>query len=1203
MTYSGVVAGGGADEDGQTVTMTVNNEHPSVITITSFDDTGFVFTTVADAIGDATITVTATDDGPTGSPSVNTFSQMFTITVNAIDDAPTFDNISAAEVDEDGTLADIVIEGIGPGGGDDELTQTVTISVESDNETLLPTPVKFGDDTLSFSLQPDMNGTANITVTATDDGSNDSSNENTYAQTFTVTVNAVNDAPVFDEIAAITVDEDPEPGSVTVTGVGPGGGDDESGQTVTMGVVSNDTALVEITSFDGSGFTYTPVADANGTTTITVTATDDGDATAPNVNEYIQQVTITVNAVNDAPTFDDIADVTIAEDNSATAVQVTNIDPGGGADEASQTVTLDAKSADTTLITDLTVSGDTVTFTPEPDANGQVQITVTATDDGESDSPNVNAYSYTFVVTVTAVNDAPVFDEVADMDVDEDAGSADVTFTGVGPGGGDDESGQTVTMDVVSNNTELVEVTSFDDAGFTYTTVPDANGSAVITITATDDGDGASPNVNTFSATFTATVQADNDAPTLDPIAGGTVDEDSGPFDVVLNGVTPGGGADEAKQTLVITAESSHPSILPDATVSGTTLTFESEPDANVDTLGISAVTITVTIDDGQSKNATVVETFDVVVLPVNDVPTIDDLSATDLDKLANLAGVLVEGDAITVDLTGISYGQGLDEETQPITVSAEVTAEKSSTGFPMFANLSVDPSDATVGLTAATLSFTLGAFGGGEAIITVSVDDGLDTTTLDVLVHVNPQNPPPDFALMLGGLTIIDLLPDVEGSIALDEDFDTLTFDITDVDPGDVPGETPQTLTWAVTNSHPAIISLARLDSLNNPTTLTLTVAPDANTEATGPVTIVVATTDQSTQDGFTALTTEKTLTVDIRPVNDLPVVSIVGVNGSVVPGGRNTPLTFQLAVTDVENDLSSSTVGLEVTGDTVVGSFEFDSATLEVSYTPASDWTGQDSLLVTASDGEGTTEFSVTIDVTNDLPGAFSDAYEVAENGSVSPLLIASDANGDTLTYNVTVAPTLGVLSGEGALRSYTPNRQPTEGFIGTDSFTWVANDGIGDSEPAIITITITPVNDPPTAFVVDPSGSVQAKSGEALTFTLFAEDIDGDLITFSATTTAGGTVEILDGIATYTQTSAEDVEELITFTASDGLEEAVPEVVVANVQAPNNDPVAGPQEPVLVVEGESIPITLVGSDLDGDPLTFTIEKAPTLGVLTGE
>ena len=50
----------------------------------------------------------------------------------------------------------------------------------------------------------------------------------------------------------------------------------------------------------------------------------------------------------------------------------------------------------------------------------------------------------------------------------------------------------------------------------------------------------------------------------------------------------------------------------------------------------------------------------------------------------------------------------------------------------------------------------------------------------------------------------------------------------------------------------------------------------------------------------------------------------------------------------------------------------------------------------------------------------------------------------------------PANGTLSGTGANLTYTPN----PGFTGTDTFTWDANDGLFDCDPAgVVTITVTP------------------------------------------------------------------------------------------------------------------------------------------------
>ena len=72
-------------------------------------------------------------------------------------------------------------------------------------------------------------------------------------------------------------------------------------------------------------------------------------------------------------------------------------------------------------------------------------------------------------------------------------------------------------------------------------------------------------------------------------------------------------------------------------------------------------------------------------------------------------------------------------------------------------------------------------------------------------------------------------------------------------------------------------------------------------------------------------------------------------------------------------------------------------------------------------------------------------------------------ADADGDLLTAMLVSGTSKGTLTlnADGSF-AYTPNAN----FNGYDSFTYVANDGLEDSNTATVTITINPVNDPPVA-----------------------------------------------------------------------------------------------------------------------------------------
>ena len=81
------------------------------------------------------------------------------------------------------------------------------------------------------------------------------------------------------------------------------------------------------------------------------------------------------------------------------------------------------------------------------------------------------------------------------------------------------------------------------------------------------------------------------------------------------------------------------------------------------------------------------------------------------------------------------------------------------------------------------------------------------------------------------------------------------------------------------------------------------------------------------------------------------------------------------------------------------------------------------------------------------NQAPIANPQSVSTSEDNPVDILLTGSDPDGDLITYTVTSSPTHGMLSGTAPSLSYLPESN----YNGTDSFTFVVNDGLADSEPA--------------------------------------------------------------------------------------------------------------------------------------------------------
>ena len=113
---------------------------------------------------------------------------------------------------------------------------------------------------------------------------------------------------------------------------------------------------------------------------------------------------------------------------------------------------------------------------------------------------------------------------------------------------------------------------------------------------------------------------------------------------------------------------------------------------------------------------------------------------------------------------------------------------------------------------------------------------------------------------------------------------------------------------------------------------------------------------------------------------------------------------------------------------------------------------------LRLTADDGtvQFFDELTITVDGAtepNSAPVADDQSLSTDENTDLIVTLTATDADGDNMTYSVLTGPSNGILSGTAPDLTYTPDG----GFSGSDSFTFVANDGTDDSNTATISITV--------------------------------------------------------------------------------------------------------------------------------------------------
>jgi gliding motility-associated-like protein len=360
----------------------------------------------------------------------------------------------------------------------------------------------------------DYNGTLNIAVTV-NDGTNESEPFN-----FQIQVGDTNDPPVITGQSTLTTNEEEaftlQLSHLTVT---------DPDNPYPAGF----TLLVSPgTNYAVSGTTITPLQNFAGILTVPVRV-NDGVNNSTTFNLQLQ-----VNQVNDAPSFDAIANQHVLENGVPAAVTITNISKGPGEDD--QQLTFVATSGNTNVIPqpvivyDPATSSAKLTYTLVPNASGVVTITIVAVDNGSSVAPNKNTYSSSFQIDVVEVNNAPTLDVINNVTVQEDAPMQAITLTGITAGAGEN---QTLTIEVTTDRPELFEImqvtyTSAQTTG-TLQMKPAANlnGVAKITVKVTDNGSAVPPSANSFSRSFTFTVQAVNDPPVFSskPVTLAAVDE------------------------------------------------------------------------------------------------------------------------------------------------------------------------------------------------------------------------------------------------------------------------------------------------------------------------------------------------------------------------------------------------------------------------------------------------------------------------------------------------------------------------------------------------------------------------------------------------------------------------------------------------------------------------------------------------------
>ena len=918
---------------------------------------------------------------------------------------------------------------------------TVTVDDKGNND---PT-----DDIILYTpLDNNFYGTDTFDYTITD------SNGDTSTATVTIYVSSVNDAPtavndnyttledtpkVLKPLTKGTNDSDPENDTLTITSI--------NNELIAIGTAKTIVVPNGSVTYSQTGvITFIPNANFTGTVQFPYTISDGNGGTDSGIE------TIVIEPIKDAPIATDDS-YTTDEDAAIIITPLTQGSPDSDPDNDTLTI-ISINSVNVTgaiqsiPVTDGVVNiniNGVLTFTPNLNYNGTVTFPYTISDgNGGNDSA-------TETIVINPINDAPLATDDS-YTTDEDTV---VTITPLTTGTADsDPENDTLTITSINNVNVTGDIQSITvDNGtvnidpfaiITFTPNSGFNGTVTFPYTISD-GNGEND-----SATETIVINPVNDAPiatddsyktdedisiSITPLIKGTADSDPENDSLTVTSINGASILIGTDKTIAVTNGS--------VTYNGTTNDITFTPDTNF----TGTVTFPYTISDGNGGTDNAIET--IVINPINDTPlATDDSYTTDEDVSINLTPLTTgtadsdpENDTLTVtSINNVNVTGGIQS----------ITVDNGTINLDFFAVITFTPNSDYNGTV--TFPYTISDGNGGtdnaiETIIITPINDApiatddTYTTDEDVAIILNPLN---------------------AGIADKDPENDTLT--ITSINGVNFSGGI-QTIT--VTNG------IVEIDATG---VIILTPNPNFNGTITFPYTI-------SDENGSLDTAIE---TIIVNPINDAPIATnddfVTDEDTSLVIN----PLTDGIADSDPDNDTLTITAinGVNITGG--VQSIPVDNGNIDIdnngkiTYTPNLDFNGTITFPYVISDSNGGTDNAtetIVINSINDVPDAVditvvdpidensinnvidvltNDTFggDGPNNGAIT-LVSANTANGGTVTVN----------------NNDTPNNPtddtilytPVAGFNGQDSFKYSITDLNGDTDTAIVSLTIKPDGTP--------------------------------------------------------------------------------------------------------------------------------------------
>ena len=557
-----------------------------------------------------------------------------------------------------------------------------------------------------------------------------------------------------------------------------------------------------------------------------------------------------------------------------------------------------------------------------------------------------------------------------------------------------------------------------------------------------------------------------NRAPTLNALANVTINENAGLQTVNLSGITS--GSSNQVQTLVVTASSSNPSLIPTPTVNYTSPNTTGSITFTPVTYANGSATITVTVNNGGVSNNITSRSFTVTVNPVNQPPTLNALANVTINENAGLQ---------TVNLSGIT--SGATNEVQTLTV----TASSSNPSLIPTPTVNYTSPNATGSIT-----FTPVTYANGSATITVTVNDGAASSNVvsrTFTVTVNPVNQPPTLNAL--------------ANVTINENAGLQTVNLSGITSGAT--NEVQTLTVTASSSNPSLIPTPTVNYTSPNATGSITFTPV--TYANGSAIITVTVND----GGASSNVVSRTFTVTVNPVNQPPTLNALA-NVTINENAGLQTVNLSGITSGATNEVQTLTVTASSSNPSLIPTptvnYTSPNATGSITFTPVTYANGSAIITVTVNDGAASSNvvsrtFTVTVNPVNQPPTLNALAnVTLNENAGLQTVNlsgITSGATNEVQTLTITASSSDTGLIPTPTVNYTSPNTTgslrftPVASTYGTATISVTVNDG-GLSNNIVtrsFTVTVNQVDSPPTISAITNRVIAMDTSSPAIPFTI--------------------------------------------------------------------------------------------------------------------